>query len=163
MNRIRGRYEPATRFPRRPRKLSAPPCGRRPSFCRAGRSGFLHDVFDDGAAIKDHMVADLSPCDALDRPDGEVDHASKAAVRSLSGSLQKGEAASNVRAINIAPGFVKTSIHVDMGISFEAYCEQLGNPDFISAEELADIILFCWKQPQRICDIVVMPTTSSFA
>jgi NADP-dependent 3-hydroxy acid dehydrogenase YdfG len=79
--------------------------------------------------------------------------------------LQKGKAANNVRVINIAPGFVKTSIHVDMGISFEAYCEQLGNPDFISADELADIILFCWKQPQRlrIRDIVVMPTTSSFA
>jgi NADP-dependent 3-hydroxy acid dehydrogenase YdfG len=98
-------------------------------------------------------------------PDGEVYHASKAAVRSLSASLQKGEAANNILVINIAPGFVKTSIHVDTGISFEAYCEQLGNPDFISAEELADIILFCWKQPQRICirDIVVMPTTSSFA
>jgi NADP-dependent 3-hydroxy acid dehydrogenase YdfG len=51
-----------------------------------------------------------------------------------------------------------------MGISFEEYCKRLGNPDFISAEELADIILFCWNQPQRICvrDIVVMPTTSSF-
>ena len=79
--------------------------------------------------------------------------------------MQKGEAANNVRVINIAPGFVRTCIHVDMGISFEAYCKQLGNPDFISAEELADSILFCWKLPQRICirDIVVMPTTSSFA
>ena len=98
-------------------------------------------------------------------PDGAVYNASKAAVRSLSTSLQKGEAASNIRVINVAPGFVKTNIHVDMGISFETYCERLGNPDFISAEELADIILFCWKQPQRICirDIVVMPTTSSFA
>jgi NADP-dependent 3-hydroxy acid dehydrogenase YdfG len=51
------------------------------------------------------------------------------------------------------------------GISFDANCERLGNPDFISAEELADIIVFCSKQPQRICirDIVVMPATSSFA
>jgi len=51
------------------------------------------------------------------------------------------------------------------GISFDAYCERLGNPDFISAEEPADIIVFCWKEPQRICirDIVVMPATSSFA
>jgi hypothetical protein len=34
-----------------------------------------------------------------------------------------------------------------------------------SIDELADIILLCWKQPHRICvhDIVVMPTTSSFA
>jgi NADP-dependent 3-hydroxy acid dehydrogenase YdfG len=65
----------------------------------------------------------------------------------------------------VAPGFVKTNIHVGMGISFEEYCERLGHPDFIGADELAEIILFCWKQPQRICvrDIVVMPTSSNFA
>jgi NADP-dependent 3-hydroxy acid dehydrogenase YdfG len=41
---------------------------------------------------------------------------------------------------------------------------RLGNPEFITADELADIILFCWNLPQRISvrDIVVMPTTSSF-
>jgi NADP-dependent 3-hydroxy acid dehydrogenase YdfG len=113
-----------------------------------------------GTIINVSSIGDRAP-----GPDGEVYHASKAAVRSLSASLQKGEAANNVRVINVAPGFVKTSIHVDMGISFETYCERLGNPDFISADELADIILFCWKQPQRICirDLVVMPTTSSFA
>lgn len=98
-------------------------------------------------------------------PDGEVYHASKAAVRSLSASLQKGQAPNNVRVINIAPGFVKTNIHADMGISFDEYCKRLGNPEFITAEELAKIILFCWNLPQRICirDLVVMPTTSSFA
>jgi NADP-dependent 3-hydroxy acid dehydrogenase YdfG len=113
-----------------------------------------------GTIVNVSSIADRAP-----GPDGEVYHASKAAVRSLSTSLQKGEAANNIRVINVAPGFVKTSIHVEMGISFEAYCEQLGNPEFISAEELADIILFCWKLPQRICvrDIAVMPTTSSFA
>jgi NADP-dependent 3-hydroxy acid dehydrogenase YdfG len=113
-----------------------------------------------GTIVNVSSIADRAP-----GPDGEVYHASKAAVRSLSTSLQKGEAANNIRVINVAPGFVKTSIHVERGISFEAYCEQLGNPEFISAEELADIILFCWKLPQRICvrDIVVMPTTSSFA
>ncbi len=70
----------------------------------------------------------------------------------------------NVRVINVAPGFVKTNIHAEMGISFEEYCRRLGNPEFITAEELADIILFCWNLPQRVCvrDIVVMPTTSSF-
>jgi NADP-dependent 3-hydroxy acid dehydrogenase YdfG len=113
-----------------------------------------------GTIINISSIGDRAP-----GPDGEVYHASKAAVRSLGASLQKGEAANNVRIVNVAPGFVKTSIHVDMGISFETYRERLGNPDFISADELADIILFCWKQPQRICirDIVVMPTTSSFA
>jgi NADP-dependent 3-hydroxy acid dehydrogenase YdfG len=67
--------------------------------------------------------------------------------------------------INVAPGFVKTNIHAEMGISFEEYCKLLGNPDFISAKELAGVILFCWRQPQRICvrDIVVMPTNSSFS
>jgi NADP-dependent 3-hydroxy acid dehydrogenase YdfG len=51
-----------------------------------------------------------------------------------------------------------------MGISFEEYCERLGHPDFIGADELAEIILSCWKLPQRICvrDIVVMPTSSDF-
>src|SRR5271155_371046 len=70
-------------------------------------------------------------------PDGEVYHACKAAVRSLGMSLQKGEAANNVRVINVAPGFVKTNIHAEMGISFEEYCKRLGNPDFIAADELA--------------------------
>jgi hypothetical protein len=31
------------------------------------------------------------------------------------------------------------------GISFDAYCERLGNPDFISAEELAESLCFAGK------------------
>ncbi len=102
--------------------------------------------------------------DRVPGPDGEIYHASKAAVRSLSASLQKSQAANNIRVMNIAPGLIKTNIHADMGISFEAYCEMLGNPEFITAEELASIILFCWNLPQRVCmrDIVVMPTSSGF-
>jgi NADP-dependent 3-hydroxy acid dehydrogenase YdfG len=66
--------------------------------------------------------------------------------------------------INIAPGFVKTNIHAGMGVSFEEYCRLTGNPDFIEPERIADIILFCYKQPQAICirDLVVMPTTSAY-
>jgi len=43
-------------------------------------------------------------------------------------------------------------------------CERPGNPRFITAEGLADIVLFCWNLPQRVCvrDIVSMSTTSSF-
>ncbi|MBA4860854.1 SDR family NAD(P)-dependent oxidoreductase [Streptomyces sp. PSKA54] len=102
--------------------------------------------------------------DRVPGPDGEVYHACKAALRSLAGSLQKSQAANNIRVINVAPGFVRTDIHAEMGISFEEYCERLGHPDFISADQLADIILFCWKQPQRLCvrDIVVLPTSSDF-
>jgi NADP-dependent 3-hydroxy acid dehydrogenase YdfG len=59
---------------------------------------------------------------------------------------------------------VKTNIHVGMSISFDEYCRLTGNPDFIAAERIADIILFCYKQPQAICirDLVVMPTTSAY-
>jgi NADP-dependent 3-hydroxy acid dehydrogenase YdfG len=97
-------------------------------------------------------------------PSGETYHASKAAVRSLSESLQQAEAKNNVRVINIAPGFVKTNIHAGMGVSFEEYCRLTGNPEFIAPEQIADIILFCYKQPQSICirDLVVMPTTSAY-
>jgi NADP-dependent 3-hydroxy acid dehydrogenase YdfG len=102
--------------------------------------------------------------DRIPGPDGEIYHASKAALRSLAASLQKSQAPNNIRVTNLAPGLVKTNIHADMGISFEEYCNLLGNPDFISAEELASIILFCWHLPQRICmrDIAVMPTNAAF-
>lgn len=113
-----------------------------------------------GTIINVSSIGDRTP-----GPEGEVYHASKAAIRSLGASLQKGQAANNVRVINVAPGLIKTNIHAEMGISFDEYRERLGNPDFISAAELAEIIFFCWKQPQRICvrDIVVMPTSSNFS
>jgi len=97
-------------------------------------------------------------------PSGETYHAAKAAVRSLSESLQQGQAKNNIRVINLAPGLVKTNIHETMGISFEEYCKMLGNPDFIAPERIAEIILFCYKLPQSICirDLVVMPTTSGY-
>jgi NADP-dependent 3-hydroxy acid dehydrogenase YdfG len=130
--------------------------------------GVLHGiraVMPAMAARKSGTIINVSSIgDRVPGPNGEVYHACKAAVRSLATSLQKGQAANNVRVINIAPGLVKTNIHAEMGISFEEYCRMLGNPEFISAEELAEIILFCWRQPQRICirDIVVMPTSCDF-
>jgi NADP-dependent 3-hydroxy acid dehydrogenase YdfG len=112
-----------------------------------------------GTIINVSSIGDRKP-----GPFGATYHASKAAVRSLSESLQQAEAKNNVRVINIAPGFVKTNIHADMGISFEEYSRQLGNPEFIAPERIAEIVLFCYKQPQAICirDLVVMPTTSAF-
>ncbi len=87
-------------------------------------------------------------------------NASKHAVRCMSESLQIAEAKNNVRVMNIAPGLIKTDIHQKMGITFEEYAERLGHPTFIMPEELAAIIMFCWKLPQHICirDIVIMPT-----
>ena len=112
-----------------------------------------------GTIVNVSSIGDRKP-----GPSGETYHASKAAVRSLTESLQQAEAKNNVRVINIAPGFVKTNIHAGMGVSFEEYCRLTGNPDFIAPEQIADIILFCYKQPQsiRIRDLVVMPTTSAF-
>jgi NADP-dependent 3-hydroxy acid dehydrogenase YdfG len=90
--------------------------------------------------------------------------ASKFGVRGASEALREAEGKNGVRVINVAPGYVRTNIHAAMGISFEEYCALLGNPDFMSAEELAEIVLFCWKLPQSITvrDIVVAPTRTVF-
>jgi len=112
-----------------------------------------------GTIINVSSIGDRKP-----GPSGATYHAAKAAVRSLTESLQRAEAKNNVRIINVAPGFVKTNIHVGMGISFDEYCRLTGNRDFIAPERIADIILFCYKQPQAICirDLVIMPTTSAY-
>ena len=96
-------------------------------------------------------------------PGGEVYHASKAAVRSLSESLQLAQAKHNIRVMNVAPAFVRTGIHADMGISFEEYQRQLNQSDFLSPEEIAEIVMFCYRQPQHLCirDLVVLPTSAT--
>jgi NADP-dependent 3-hydroxy acid dehydrogenase YdfG len=90
--------------------------------------------------------------------------ASKYGVRAVSESLREAEGKNGVRVINVAPGYIKTNIHASMGITFEEYCKALGNPDFMTADELAAIVLYCWKLPPTICvrDIVVAPTRTSF-
>lgn len=112
-----------------------------------------------GTIINISSIGDRKPS-----PQGVIYHASKHAVRCISESLQMAEAKNNVRVMNIAPGLIKTNVHANMGISFEQYCTMLGNPTFIAAEELADIIYFCWQLPQRICirDLVVMPTDCDY-
>jgi len=51
-----------------------------------------------------------------------------------------------------------------MGITFDQYRQALGNPDFMTAAELAEIIMFCYQQPAHICirDLVVTPTRTTF-
>ena len=90
--------------------------------------------------------------------------ASKHVVRALGESLREAEAKNGIRVINIAPGYIRTNIHSGMHISFEEYRARLGNPDFMTAEELAEIVLFCWKQPPTICirDLVAAPTRTTF-
>jgi NADP-dependent 3-hydroxy acid dehydrogenase YdfG len=51
-----------------------------------------------------------------------------------------------------------------MGISFDEYRERLGNPDFMSAEQLAEVILWCHQLPDDICvrDLEITPTRTTF-
>ncbi len=121
----------------------------------------IKTVISDMSARKSGTIINISSIgDRKPYPQAVCYHASKHAVRSMSESLQMAEAKNNIRIINIAPGLIKTNIHTNMGISFEEYCKNLGNPTFLLPEELADIIMFCWRLPQHICirDIVVMPT-----
>ena len=77
--------------------------------------------------------------------------ASKYAVRATSESLREAVGMQGVRVINVAPAYIKTNIHQGMGISFEDYCRLLGNPDFLSPEQVAEVVLHCWKLPPTIC------------
>ena len=88
----------------------------------------------------------------------------KYGVRAFSESVREAEGRNGVRVINVAPGYIRTNIHAGMGISFEEYKQALGNPDFLTADELADIILYCWKLPPHICvrDIAITPTRTTF-
>jgi NADP-dependent 3-hydroxy acid dehydrogenase YdfG len=90
--------------------------------------------------------------------------ASKYAVRALTESLREAEGKHGVRFINVAPGYVRTNIHAGMGISFEQYCAMLGNPDFLEAAEVAQVVYYCYQLPAHVCirDIVVTPTRSTF-
>lgn len=90
--------------------------------------------------------------------------ASKYGLRGASESLREAEGMKGVRVINVAPGYIRTNIHAGMGISFEEYKRLLGNPDFLTAEELAEVVLYCYRLPQHICirDLVIAPTRSVF-
>lgn len=130
--------------------------------------GVIHGikaVLPQMAAQKKGTIINISSIgDRKPAPTGEIYNASKAAVKSLSESLQLAEGKNNVRIINLAPAFIKTNIHSAIGISFEEYSKIFNYPDFLTPEEFAQIVLFCWKLPQKICirDMVVMPTNASF-
>src|SRR5262245_16743407 len=112
-----------------------------------------------GTIINISSVSDRKTC-----PAAVAYTATKYAVRALSESLREAEGKHGVRVINIAPGYVKTNIHRGMGITFEQYCQALGSPDFMSAEELAGIIYYCYQLPAHLCirDLVVAPTRTGF-
>jgi NADP-dependent 3-hydroxy acid dehydrogenase YdfG len=112
-----------------------------------------------GTIINISSVSDRKTC-----PVAVAYTAGKYAVRAISESLREAEGKNGVRVINVAPGYVKTNIHAGMGVTFEEYCRSLGNPDFMTADELADILLYCYRLPAHLCirDLVVAPTRSVF-
>jgi len=122
-------------------------------------------VLSGMAARKSGTIINISSIsDRKTAPVALAYSATKQAVRAFSESLREAEANNGIRVINIAPGYIRTNIHVGMHISFEEYRARLGNPDFMTAEQLAEIVLFCWKQPPSICirDLVVAPTRTTF-
>lgn len=88
----------------------------------------------------------------------------KYGLRAFGESLRLAYGPRGLRVVNVAPGYVRTNIHAGMGISFEEYSERLGNPDFMSAEQLAEAIVWCDSLPPEICvrDIEITPTRTSF-
>ena len=90
--------------------------------------------------------------------------ASKHGVRGFGESLRLAYGMRGLRVVNLAPGYVRTAIHEGMGISFDEYSERLGNPDFMSAEQVAETILWCWRLPPEVCvrDLEIAPTRTSF-
>jgi NADP-dependent 3-hydroxy acid dehydrogenase YdfG len=126
-----------------------------------GAKAVLADMSARGAGT---IINISSVSDRKTSPVAVAYTATKYGVRAFSESVREAEGKNGVRVINIAPGYVRTNIHAGMGISFEEYKRLLGNPDFLSAEELADIVLYCWKLPPHICvrDIVVTPTKTTF-
>jgi NADP-dependent 3-hydroxy acid dehydrogenase YdfG len=122
-------------------------------------------VMADMAARKSGTIINISSVsDRKTSPVAVGYAASKYGVRAASESLREAVGMQGVRVINVAPAYVKTNIHRGMSISFEDYCRLLGNPDFLNADELAEIVLYCWKLPPAICirDFVVAPTRSAF-
>ncbi len=112
-----------------------------------------------GTIINISSVSDRKTC-----PVAVTYTATKYAVRALTESLREAEGKGGVRVINVAPGYVKTNIHRGMGVTFEQYCEALGNPDFMTADELAGIIYYCYQLPAHLCvrELVVAPTRTGF-
>jgi NADP-dependent 3-hydroxy acid dehydrogenase YdfG len=112
-----------------------------------------------GTIINISSLSDRKTC-----PAAVAYTASKYGVRAATESLREAEGRNGVRVINIAPGYVKTNIHQRMGITFEEYCQTLGNPDFMTADELAGIIYYCYQLPMHLCvrDLAIAPTRSAF-
>ena len=116
------------------------------------------------AAAKGTIVNVSSVSDRRPAPVAIGYTVSKYGVRAFGESLRLAHAADGLRVVNVAPGYVHTRILEGSGVTFEEYREAMGNPEFLSSEQVADVILWCWRQPQEVCvrDIEIAPTNTTF-
>jgi NADP-dependent 3-hydroxy acid dehydrogenase YdfG len=90
--------------------------------------------------------------------------AAKYGLRAFGESLRLAYGKRGLRVENLAPGYVRTAIHEQMGITFDEYSELLGNPAFMSAEQLAEVILWVHGLPAEITvrDLEIAPTNTTY-
>ena len=129
-----------------------------------GTMNAAHVVLDGMLAAGSGTIVNVSSVsDRTPAPAALAYTASKYGVRAFGESLRLAYGMQGLRVVNIAPGYVRTRIHEQMGISFEEYSERLGNPDFISAEQLAEVIVWCYRLPAEVTvrDLEIAPTRTS--
>lgn len=82
--------------------------------------------------------------------------ATKAAIKQYTQSLHASYKDDNIRCCNVAPAYVDTPIWDAIGGS------AFGEVNMLSAEELAQTILWIYQQPPTVCirDMVITPTSS---
>lgn len=99
-----------------------------------------------GAIINISSLADRSI-----RLNLSVYTASKAAIKSLTGSLRTANASYGIRICNLAPAKIQTPMMMTSGLQ---------DNQMTPVENLAETILWMYGQPQKICirDIVFTPT-----
>lgn len=77
--------------------------------------------------------------------------AAKAAIQGWSESLRKTYNRDGIRVSLIEPGNVDTDLHAD---TRETHRELVESEEMLTAEDLAELILYCLLQPRR-CDIIM--------
>jgi NADP-dependent 3-hydroxy acid dehydrogenase YdfG len=94
-----------------------------------------------------------SLADRRARPQMAVYAATKAAVKSLSESLQMAHAKDGIRVCNIAPAKIMTPLSLAMTRSAQ-------DDAMIQVDDFSKIVLWVYEQPKMICirDMVVAPT-----
>ena len=89
----------------------------------------------------------------------------KFAVHAISEILREELASSNVRSTIIAPGIVETELlshttDTTIKTNYQNNKERIGLEELLHSEDIANMMLFTYEQPQRVCirEILLAPT-----